>query len=175
MTSVSLLVVTLVVAVIGLVSLVLSWRNQQAASLPIQRVVYRDTDGWRRVEDTLVSRRYGLVGKPDYVIEDRDGLVPVEVKPTRHAETPYLSDVLQLVAYCLLLEDVWGQAPKRGLLRYAEHTFAVDYTPAIREVLLDTLAEMREQMTASDVSRDHDEPGRCRACGVRAHCEQRLA
>ncbi len=161
-------------ALAGIVLLLLSWRNQRATGLPIQRVVYSDTGKTRRIDDTLVSRRYGLVGKPDYVVEEKDGLVPVEVKPTRRAETPYLSDVLQLVAYCLLIEDVWGQRPKRGLLRYAEHTFAVDYTPELRDVLLETLDEMRAQTKAPDVARDHDEPGRCRACGVREYCEQRL-
>jgi CRISPR-associated exonuclease Cas4 len=167
-------VIIVLLAIAGVALLLLSWRTRAAVGLPVERVVYSDTDGWRRVEDTLVSRRYGLVGKPDYVVEERDGPVPVEVKPTRRAETPYLSDVLQLTAYCLLLEDVWGRAPKRGLLRYAEHTFSVEYTPDLRAVLLETLADMRAQTNATNVDRDHDEPGRCRACGVRAHCDQSL-
>ena len=169
-----LIVFVLLLAGLGLLLLGLSWRSQQAVGLPVEKVVYSDTGQTRRVEDTLVSRRYGLVGKPDYVVEERDGPVPVEVKPTRRAETPYLSDVLQLVAYCLLIEDVWGRRPRRGLLRYAEHTFAVDYTPEMRQVLLETLDEMRGQMRADDVARDHEEAGRCRACGVRAACNQRL-
>lgn len=154
--------------------LLLSRRNRAAGGLPGGRVVYSDTGGWQRVDQPLLSRRYRLVGKPDYIIEERGAWTPVEVKPTRRAATPYLSDILQLAAYCLLIEDVWGRAPRRGLLRYAEQTFAVDYTADLRAVLLETLDAMRSDMTAHDVPRDHDEAGRCRACGVRAACDQRL-
>ena len=170
-----MLLLALLLLAAGAALLLLGWRGRRASGLPSGRVVYSDTGSWRRVEQTLLSRRYGLVGKPDYIVEEGDGWTPVEVKPTRRAETPYLSDVLQLAAYCLLIEDVWGKAPRRGLLRYAERTFAVDYTPDLRQVLMDTLAETRDRLNAADVARDHDEPGRCAACGVRAACDERLA
>ena len=158
----------------GVALLLLSRRARAATGVPEGRVIASDTSGWQRMDAPLVSRRHGLVGKPDYIVEGGGKIRPVEVKPNRRAETPYLSDVLQLVAYCLLIEDVWGRRPRRGLLRYAEHTFAVDYTPEMRQVLLETLDEMRGQMRAADVARDHEEAGRCRACGVRAACNQRL-
>lgn len=164
----------LLLLVAGATLLLLSRRHRAATGLPTGRVVYSDTGGWRPVDRPLLSRRYGLVGKPDYVVEEHGEWTPVEVKPTRRAATPYLSDVLQLAAYCLLIEDVWGRAPQRGLLRYAEQTFAVDYTPDLRAILLETLDEMRAQARARDVPRDHDEAGRCRACGVRQGCDQRL-
>lgn len=164
----------LLLLVAGATLLLLSRRNRAATGLPAGRVVYSDTGGWRAVDRPLLSRRYGLVGKPDYVVEERGEWTPVEVKPTRRAATPYLSDVLQLAAYCLLIEDVWGRPPQRGLLRYAEQTFAVDYTPDLRAILLATLDEMRALARARDVPRDHDEAGRCRACGVRAACDERL-
>ena len=167
-----LLVLALLIT--GVALLLLSRRSRAATGLPTGRIVYSDTGGWQPVASPLLSRRYGLVGKPDYVVEERGEWTPVEVKPTRRATTPYLSDVLQLAAYCLLIEDVWGRAPRRGLLRYSEQTFAVDYTPDLRATLLATLDEMRTQARARDVARDHTEAGRCRACGVRAACDERL-
>lgn len=164
----------MILLVLGVGLLWLGVRAWRQSGLPTGRVVYSDTRGWQATPQPLLSRRYGLVGKPDYIVEEGGAWTPVEVKPTRRAATPYLSDILQLAAYCLLIEDVWGQAPRRGLLRYAEQTFAVDYTPDLKAVLLDTLAEMRVQRHARDVPRDHDEPGRCAACGLRAHCDQRL-
>ena len=148
--------------------------QQQQAGLPEGRVVYSDTDAWNRVEEPLFSRRHLLTGKPDYLLETDDLVIPVEVKPDRAAPQPYKSDVLQLAAYCLLVEETYGHQPEHGLIRYRDRTFAVDYTPELRETLLDTLAAMRRDATNSDVNRSHQHAGRCRACGFRARCDQRL-
>lgn len=42
------------------------------------------------------------------------------------------SEVLQLAAYCLLVEETQGQRPAHGLTRYQNQTFAVDYTSHLR-------------------------------------------
>ncbi|MFN8483864.1 MAG: Dna2/Cas4 domain-containing protein [Anaerolineae bacterium] len=170
-----LLLLAVLLLAAGVALLVLSRRARAATGLPEGRVIVSDTSGWKRMDAPLVSRRYGLVGKPDYIVEVGGQITPVEVKPNRRAETPYLSDVLQLAAYCLLIEDAWGKSPREGLLRYADRTFAVDWTPALRQVLIETLGDMRADMRAPSVARDHDEAGRCAACGVREHCDQRLA
>ena len=159
----------------GVALLLLSRRARAATGLPEGRVIASDTSGWQRMDAPLVSRRHGLVGKPDYIVEGGGKVRPVEVKPNRRAETPYLSDVLQLAAYRLLIEDAWGKSPPSGLLRYADRTFEVDWTPALREVLIETLGAMRDDLHAANVDRDHNEAGRCAACGVREHCDQRLA
>lgn len=49
--------------------------RRRAAVLPGE-VVWRDTPD----ADTLVSRRYALAGRPDYVVREAGGLVPFEVK-----------------------------------------------------------------------------------------------
>lgn len=170
-----LLLLAVVLLVAGVALLLMSRRARAETGLPEGRVIVSDTSGWRRMDAPLVSRRYGLVGKPDYIVEQRGRITPVEVKPSRRAETPYLSDVLQLAAYCLLIEEAWGKAPAEGLLRYADRTFAVDWTPQLRDVLIETLDAMRADMRAPSVDRDHNEAGRCAACGVRQHCDQRLA
>jgi len=53
------------------------------------------------------------------------------VKPNRSSSQPYDSDVLQLAAYCLLVEEIYEQRPEHGLIRYKNQTFAVDYTPQL--------------------------------------------
>jgi len=176
--------------VIFLLLIVASWlllrragAQQKQAGLPKERVVYTDTGAWERVEDPLFcmvsssnrSRRHLLTGKPDYLVEQNGRLLPVEVKPNRSAPQPYDSDVLQLAAYCLLVEETYGQRPAHGLIRYRNQTFAVDYTPQLREMLLDTLDAMRRDAIAQNVDRSHRQAGRCRARGFRADCEQSLA
>ena len=169
----SLLVVILVLAALILLRRARAQRRE--AGLPPGRVIYADTGAWARCEKPLLSRRHRLTGRPDYLVEERGRVIPVEVKPSRTAPTPYPSDVLQLAAYCLLVEETTGQAPPYGLIKYRDAAFAVDYTPQLRAQLLDTLARMRRDRAARDVPPSHDEPGRCRACGFRAVCDQRLA
>lgn len=110
------------------VAVVLRWR----AGLPWGRVAAMDVGVGRPLERPLVATRYGLVGKPDYLIERGGAMVPVEVKPGRRAPHPYDSDLMQLAAYCLLVEETTGHTPPCGYLRYANATFRLSYTPAVR-------------------------------------------
>jgi CRISPR-associated exonuclease Cas4 len=149
-------------------------RLRRATGIPWARVRTTDTSGWRRIERPLISQRYGLVGKPDYLLETRGGLIPVEVKPSRTAQEPYDSDLMQLAAYCLLIEDTTGHAPRYGLLRYAQHTFHMPYTSALRAELLMLIEELRDSRNAPDVQRSHSSAARCRSCGFYAVCDDRL-
>ena len=102
-------------------------------------------------------------------------MVPVEVKSGAAPEQPYESHVLQLAAYCLLVEEQEGRAPPHGILKYDDRAFEIDYTPALRAELLDALDAIRHDLHARNVDRSHDEPARCGGCGYRQRCEQRLA
>ena len=51
------------------------WLRRDVAVLPGE-VIYRDAAG----APTLVSHRYRLAGRPDYITQDARGVVPVEVK-----------------------------------------------------------------------------------------------
>ena len=95
---------------VGLVALRLSRPAiKPHTGLPSGTVVYSDTGAWQRVEKPLRSRRYGIVGKPDYLVEmadrGRKKTIPVEVKSRRRPAVPYEGHVLQLGAYCLLVEE----------------------------------------------------------------------
>lgn len=153
MTELILLGVGVLVLLVGLLARRNAAQAREAAGLPLDslRVVYDDSSAdWQRVAQPLFAPAYGLIGKPDYVLQDRRAWIPVEVKPTRTAPAPYESDILQLAAYCLLLaeDDNYGVAPPYGLLRYANKTFRIDYTNALRATLLETLVEMRELRAA---------------------------
>jgi CRISPR-associated exonuclease Cas4 len=152
------------------------WARRAARStgLPAGQVVYSDTPDWRRPPRPLRSEQYGLIGKPDYLVDDGETIVPVEVKPTRRAARPYESDVLQLAAYCLLVEATTGRRPSHGIVVYADRQWEIPYTDDLRNTLLTTLAAIRADRRAGDVARSHSVPARCRGCGVRAHCGQAL-
>lgn len=148
-------------------------RTRHKVGLPSGRVVYADTGDWRSPDKPFFSAKYGLTGRPDYLVETRAGLIPIEVKSRTAPSQPYPSHVLQLAAYCLLVEDVEGQAPRHGLIRYADAVFEVDYTPALRRELLELLDAMRRSQHGN-VPRSHQEARRCAGCGYRPACDQAL-
>lgn len=160
---------------LALVLLVAALRLRRSTGLGWRRVVYSDTRAWQSTPEPLIAREYGLVGKPDYIVRRGRHLVPVEVKPGRRARTPYDSDLMQLAAYCLLMEATTGKRPPFGILRYADATFEIPFDDRRRRELLDTLAAMHADMTSEYVPRSHDEPGRCGGCGFAERCEESLA
>lgn len=152
----------------------------RSTGLPRGQVIYADTDAWEEVHEPLISRRYGLVGRPDYLVQVQEGgqryPIPVEVKRAAAPPEPYPGHVLQLAAYCLLVEDTYRVRPPYGLLHYANRTLRIPFTDELRRAVLDTAAAIRAARRAPNVDRDHQDPARCRACGYRQACgDQALA
>ncbi len=158
---------------IGAVTLWLSRRRQVSAGLPSGRVVYIDTERLGRLERSLYDPVLNLTGRPDYLVRRSNGLVPVEVKSGRAPFRPYPSHVLQLAAYCSLVQASYGERPPYGIVKYADRAFEVDYSPKLENALLDLLAEMRRSETRAP-DRSHDSVSRCQRCGHRHVCDQAL-
>ena len=170
-----LILIFIVLLAIGLWLLQQSEQQRQRTGLPPGRVIYADTGAWNRVDHPLFSRRYKLTGKPDYLLEKDGEIVPVEVKSGAAPPQPYPSHVLQLAAYCLLVEETYDACPSYGLIHYRDQTFAVDFTTELQNRLLDTLDDMRHHAQTDDVPRSHNNPAQCAACGYRPYCDQSLA
>ncbi len=170
-----LLACALILFLGGLFLLRWARRLHEQTGLPQGQVIYADTGAWNRCEKPLFSRRYLLTGRPDYLVDDRSTRIPVEVKSTVCPPSPYRSHVLQLAAYCLLVEEEYGQPPPYGIIKYHDQAYAVEYTEQLRAQLLSVLAEMRQDLAADDVGPSHANPNRCRSCGYRGECEERLA
>jgi CRISPR-associated exonuclease Cas4 len=160
---------------LGLLLLWLARRGRVRSGLPQGRVVYADTGGWNRLERPLFSRQFLLTGRPDYLVADGADVIPVEVKSGRAPVQPYPSHLLQLAAYCLLVEECYRRRPPYGIVKYADRAFEVDYTPELEHELLATLDSMRADLADGNAPCRHDDPRRCRACGYRRWCEEELA
>lgn len=169
------LLIALVTGGLGIWLLLRARVSRQKTGLPSGRVTYVDTGAWNRCEHPMFSDQYRLTGRPDYLVQDSKGMIPVEVKSSAAPRRPYAAHVLQLAAYCLLVEEQEGQAPPYGIIRYRDRSFEIEFSPGLRTELLDTLDAMRRDLGAREVDRDHRETGRCQACGYRERCDQRLA
>src|SRR5512142_3110145 len=169
-----MLYLALLILFIAILLLWQSNRQRKQAGLPGGRVVYTDTRAWGPVEKPLYDHGLGLTGKPDYLVDQGGQLIPVEVKSGRTPEAPYDSHIYQVAAYCLLVEKTYGKRPAYGLIHYPQRDFAVDYTPELESALLEQLAEMRRDDVRRDVPRSHEDAARCRGCGFRKVCDQKL-
>lgn len=146
------------------------------SGVPPGDIIYTDTGTWFPNMEALIARDVRLVGKPDYLVEQADGsIVPVEVKSGRAPAEPWEGHILQLAAYCLLVDEKYGVRPEFGIIQYKDRAFAVDYTEDLEDDLLDLLADMRQDQHEVDLERDHNEWQLCQRCGMNAYCEQRLA
>jgi CRISPR-associated exonuclease Cas4 len=141
-------------------------------------ILHSDTGGGEELAQPLRSETHKIIGKPDYILKTPDGIIPVEVKPTRQATKPYPSDIMQLAAYCLLVEENFDTVPPFGLLRYANLTFKVKWDAELRENLFEILDEMRELASYPAYkgqimpAPQHDMTAKCANCGFHYICWQ---
>ncbi|MCI4351688.1 MAG: hypothetical protein L3K15_09295 [Thermoplasmata archaeon] len=134
----------------------------------------------------LIDAALGFAGRPDYVIERRDGaLVPVEYKSTHlfvgfHEVHGRAFDVLQAIAECRLVEAAFGRRPPMGFVLYGdaaggglhEGFVQVRYGEAESHWLAYALATIRADAVRAPVPSDrtcpHCAPNRLGLCAYAA-------
>ncbi len=125
--------------------------------------------------ELLSSEEHGLTGRPDFILQDDGHVIPVEVKMGRRPRGPLFSHILQLAAYCLLVEEETGQRPPYGLLRYGDAVHEIEYSDDLRNLLLSKLEEMRTIAKTGEAHRNHNRRGKCVSCSRRHACAEKLA
>ncbi len=152
----------------------LASRRQRAAGLPGGKVIYADTRAWGPLEEPLYDAHLGLTGKPDYLVQQGERVIPVEVKSKQVSDGPLDSHIYQLAAYCLLVSRVYGKRPPHGILHYPNRTYQIEFTPALEASTLALLEEMRTLEHRKTADRSHESANRCSRCGHRSICDQKL-
>jgi CRISPR-associated exonuclease Cas4 len=180
-----MIVLALILLIGGLVLLGIASRQEAIHGLPRGRLIYADTAAWKPAPEPFFDRDLGLTGKPDYLFSKRSSFIPVEVKSSHHAHLPYEAHIFQLAAYMLLVERKFDAKPPFGILHYelskpaqsggrSGNSYAIRFTGGLRRQTLDLLADMHALEGQNDIPRSHDNPARCRKCGYRQLCDQRL-
>ena len=115
-------------------------------------------------EKAFFSKIYLLAGKPDLIAKNNDGTFPVEIKSGHKPNEPYKNHIMQLVSYCLLLENN-GNKPKYGLLQYQNGSpFKIYYTVEIRKELVSTIMNMRKSVLGKKLIINGHDKDRCHYC-----------
>ena len=122
----------------------------------------------------LRSSRYRLAGRPDALRRLPDGrVVPVELKSRATPRRgPPRSHLVQLAAYCLLVEETTGAPPPFGVLRYSDGgEFRVGWNRVARDELL----ALRAEIDCPYDGRATPSRSKCAGCAWREVCDARAA
>jgi len=141
-------------------------KEKKSYGIPKGLILYSDLN----VPATpLFSNRYRLTGKPDYIVRKENQYIPVEVKSGKGPH-PHQSQVLQLAAYCQILEDTSGIFVPEGILVYNHVPYTIRFDPKLRFELESVMKNMRASLRCGVVQRNHNEPGRCHHCSMKQYC-----
>ena len=142
-------------------------------NVPEGEIVYVDLDNGK--SELMVSERYGLTGRPDHIIKKDGVYIPVELKTGRTPRGPLFSHIVQVGAYCMIIEDTTGKRPPYGIVKYPEKSFEIEYTEDLKGIILKKRDELLRDLERGEAHRNHRKPGKCRYCSRRERCPERLA
>jgi CRISPR-associated exonuclease Cas4 len=157
--------------ILGVCLIVLGKRGR--SGFPRGRVIYIDSARLETPASIFNDATLGLSGRPDYLIRHRRQVIPVEAKSSFAPAQPYEGHILQLAAYCRLVQSSTGRRPSYGIIHYRDRSFRIDNTPALQRTLITSLQEI-QSIGDSKPDRSHNHMARCQACSFQAHCDQGL-
>lgn len=134
----------------------------------------RYVDGIRMLSPkVLYSRKYELKGKPDMIILENKQFIPIKHKPT--STKAYENHIIQLIAYCILVEETYGITPSHGVLVLKDgKKEQVEFTEKRREKLLEILQHMRQMFDAQQAPAYFTRFQKCRTCRYERICNELL-
>ena len=140
--------------------------------IPAGKVIYSDLD---RPGKALYSKRLGISGKPDYIVKGRGrSLIPVEIKSGR-AQEPHKNHVMQLAAYCYLVEENYHRSVPYGIIVYSDaKQHRINFDKYLRSDLLATVDEMKRALGHDCPKRAHNYKQKCRHCSFSGSCKNSL-
>lgn len=133
-------------------------------------IEYIDLNGSR----LLTSEKFGITGRPDYVLMVNDLPIPVEEKTGRTPKGPLFSHILQVAAYCLLLEETMDKSVPYGVLKYGTDQHVIEFDASLKKTLLEKIDEMRRIADGAPAHRNHNRPNKCMNCSRRNVCPEKL-
>ncbi|MCD6512974.1 MAG: CRISPR-associated protein Cas4 [Thermoplasmata archaeon] len=123
--------------------------------------------------EEIVSEKYGIKGKPDYIIRLNEDYIPVEEK-SGDSEHPYFSHVMQIIAYCMIIEDKYGSPPPYGILKYRNRQFRIPYEEKWKKAVMKIRENILRDMERGEAHRNHRSKEKCATCARREFCPEKL-
>ena len=166
-----LFIVSLLCFVISIIIDANTKKIKKTYSIQSGKIIYSDLN---KKAETLFSKKYMIAGKPDYIVNQNGRYIPVELK-TGNSRSPQINHILQLAAYCHLIEENYNSFVPYGILVYNnKEKYKVDYTPKIRFELESTVKKMQKMIKTNRFVRNHNEKNRCRNCSMKEYCNYNI-
>jgi len=147
-------------------------KSKDNSLIPSGKIVYNDLYGEM---NSLYSSLYPLAGKPDLIIKKGWKYIPVEIKTGNH-HNPKKHHVIQVIAYCQLIKELYKKTPPFGYLIYSDtkKRFKIPFTQMEIKQLKMSITQMKEMINQDQIHRNHNDKNRCNHCNMRAKCNYRL-
>jgi CRISPR-associated exonuclease Cas4 len=131
---------------------------------------YRLAEGIRRFHVWIESKRLGLSGKLDLLIESPEGLFPVDFKLT--TGRPHRNHVMQLCGYARLLEEVYQREITKGFVYLIPQNDAVifDLTEDRKREVDQLIGDIRRMIEQERMPPPTPVRNRCADCEYRNYC-----
>lgn len=130
--------------------------------------------GMRQKSPLLQSDRYGIRGRPDYIVKRDTSYIPVEKKTGRTPQGPLFSHIVQLIAYCMLVEESFGSVPY-GVIEYEGKKYSIDNSDELQDTVMELRDKLLRDRQREEAHRNHERKGKCIYCSRRDVCHERLA
>jgi len=126
--------------------------------------------GKRRFQVWMRSRRLGLSGRVDLLIETADGMFPVDFKDT--TAPVHHNHRVQLCAYALLIEDTFHRPAHAGFIYRIPRNdvTAIEMSPALRTETIQTIGGIRTLIGSERMPDATPVRARCTDCEYRNYC-----
>ena len=123
---------------------------------------------------TLSSDELGLIGRPDRIVKRGKYFIPEDKKLTARLFDNHRA---QMGVYLILVENHYRIRPPYGIIVLANgKRKKIPNTAKLRAWVLDINANIRRhRFTPNEPLKPVTTPAKCRGCGQRNNCEQRLA
>jgi CRISPR-associated exonuclease Cas4 len=123
----------------------------------------------------LYSDKYKIRGKPDYIVKNKGSYIPVEIKTGKIPRGPHFSHILQIAAYCLLIDEKYNKRPPFGIISYGQKKdHKIKYDSKLEDLLKEKMTDMRKCIEDNAAHRNHHRVGKCRSCSRNKECSERL-
>ena len=131
---------------------------------------YGLSEGRRTFNPWVGSRRLGLSGRLDLLIETDSAYYPVDFKFTRGK--PQQNHLFQLGGYALILEDRGDKPVERGFVYLITQKDAAvfDLTPDLKGACLETLENIRRMIREEQFPEAPSRRAKCADCEYRNYC-----
>jgi CRISPR-associated exonuclease Cas4 len=126
-----------------------------------------------KTEYRIQSKELGLKGIIDQLQVYKNKLVPLELKSGKMPrEGVWPGHKVQLVAYALLLEKVFGTKIRQGVVRYIDHKkeVKISINPFMRDEVVDLINEVKQVLASKDLPKKCEKDTFCNACGMHEQC-----